>query len=310
MENYEKSCIEKAQKILFEVLDLIPQVVFVGSKLIEIVEKVEQKIEELGGTWAFPMNIAIGNIAAHYTPLTGESTTIPRDDIVKVDLGISVDGYILDKAFSLYFGEDAEKKALIETANEALEIALKSIKADSPIADVASAVYDFVKSRGFKVISNLHGHRIERWRLHTDKDVPIDPNAAVEGVFREGEIYAIEVFVTNGEGFAYPSDDIRIYSLPSIFAEAPSRFKLPIHLRDVREVFFWILKNRRTLPTSIRHLNKVFNHATVKIALSVLDQNGLIVKYPVLKEKTGSVAQAEETIRIKKEGIEILTRKH
>ncbi|MCR8432877.1 MAG: type II methionyl aminopeptidase [Crenarchaeota archaeon] len=309
MEDYEKSCLEKAQRILFDVLDSISKNITSGSKILDIAEGIEQKIIELGGMWAFPVNIAIGNIAAHYTPLMGENTVIPEDEIVKIDLGVCVDGYILDKAFSLYLGEDTDKKALIETANEALEVALKNIKANEPIANVASAVHDFVKSRGFKVISNLHGHKIERWKLHTDKEVPIDPSINVEGTFKEGEIYAIEVFVTNGEGFAYPSDDVRIYSLPSVFAEVSGRLKLPIHLRDVREVFFWLFKNRKALPVSIRHLNKVFDNTTVRIALSILDQNGLLIKYPVLKERSGSVAQSEETILVKKEEIEILTRK-
>ncbi len=300
--------LRKAQEILFGVLKELPQLISPGVKILEIAEKIEKKIMELGGTWAFPVNIAIGNIAAHYTPLSDEETLIPEDEIIKVDMGVCVEGYILDKATSFYFGENDEKKALIETANEALELALKHIKAGVPIVEISGIVYDFVKSRGFKIVSNLHGHKIERWILHADKDVPFDPTLDVKGVFEEGEIYAIEIFVSNGEGFAYSSDDTRIYALPNIFADISGRLRLPIHLRPARDIFFWIFRNRKTLPVSIRHLTKIFDYATVRVGLSILDQKGLVVKYPVLKEKRGSVAQAEETIRIKKEGIDILTR--
>lgn len=301
--------LDKAQNILFEVLGELPQLIKPGIKTVDIAEKIESRITELGATWAFPVNIAIGSFAAHYTPLADEKTSIPEDEIIKIDIGVSVEGYILDKAVSYYFGEDDEKKALIETANEALDLALKHIKAGIPIADISGIVYDFVKSRGFKIVSNLHGHKIERWKLHADKDVPFDPTLDVEGIFEEGEIYAIEIFVSNGEGFAYTSDDVRIYALPSVFAEISGRFRLPIHLRAAREIFFWILRNRKTLPVSIRHLTKTFDYATVRIGLSVLDQKGLIVKYPVLRERKGSVAQAEDTVIIKKEGVEVLTRR-
>ena len=150
---------------------------------------------------------------------------------------------------------------------------------------------------------------IEQWKLHTDIEIPLHPEAKIHGIFEEGKTYAIEIFVTNGEGYAESTEDVRIYSLPTYLLEA-KRIKLPIHLRAARSVFYWIWRNRKTLPVSTRHLLEAFDKNTVRVALSVLEQYGLIVKYPVLQERRGIVAQAEDTILIKKEGIEILTRPH
>jgi len=306
-ENDLLSSLSKAKDIMLKIMAEFNTLVRPGNRILDIAEKIEGEIESQGGMWAFPANICIGSIAAHYTPLLGEEKTVPDDEIIKIDFGVAINGYILDKAISLYFGEDDERKALVETAREALEKALAKIKVGTQYSDIAYEVYDFVKSRGFKVIENLHGHRLEQWRLHTEDEIPVHPEVKAKGVFGEGEVYAIEVFVTNGKGFAEAMDESRIYSLPSFLLDL-KRIKLPIHLRAARDVFNWIWRKRKTLPFSLRHLRKAFDEPTVRVALAILEQYGLIVKYNVLTESQGSVAQAEETILVKKDGIEILTR--
>lgn len=271
-------------------------------------EKIEQEIMNMGAVWAFPVNLCINSIAAHYTPLVNEETVIREDNIVKIDFGVAVNGYIVDKAVTYYFGQDDEKKALVETANEALDRALSVIKPDTSFSEVAYAVHDYVKSRGFKVIKNLHGHKIEQWKLHTDVEIPIHPESRIRGKFERGGVYAIEIFVTNGDGYVESTDDLRIFSFPSILADV-ERLKLPIHLKIARQIFHWVFRNRKTLPFSKRHLQKNFDERSIRIGLAVLERYGLITRYFVLKEKKGGVvAQAEDTVMIKKDGVEILTR--
>jgi len=303
----KEEALEKARTVIVEISNMLGEMVKPEAKILDLAEKIEAFIESKEAMWAFPVNICIGSTAAHYTPNLGEDTCIPHDDIVKMDFGVAVDGYALDKAVSLYFGDDEDKKTMIATAQEALEKAITSIRPGLSYTDVAWTVYDYVKSRGFNVIKNLHGHKIERWKLHLD-EIPIHPEIKTHGAFEEGAIYAIEIFVTDGNGFAETLEDARIYSLPSILADVRGRIKIPIHVKSAREVFGWIWRNRRTLPFSLRHLKKVFDETTIKVALAILERNGLIERYNVLREVKGTVAQAEETILVKRSGVEILTR--
>ena len=299
--------LEQARKTLAMIIASLDTIVKPKAKLVDIAEHIENEISSHGCMWAFPVNTCIGSIAAHYTPIAGEDSTLPEDEIIKIDFGVAVNGYILDKAISFYFGDDEKKKSLIEVANEAVDLAISKIGPGVQFMDIAAEIHDFVKSRGFKVIKNLHGHKLEKWKLHTDVEIPVHPEIKQHGVFIEGETYAIEVFVTDGEGLVETIDDLRIYSLPNFLIDL-ERFKLPIHLRAARDIFNWAWRNRKTLPFSIRHLQKTFDEPTIKIGLAVLGQYGLIVNYHVLKEKQGTVAQAEETILVKKDGVDILTR--
>jgi len=307
MSEEERKAFDIAKEALADVLKSLSDLVKPGTKLLDLAELIEREIEAKGCMWAFPANICIGSIAAHYTPLKGEADIVPDNEIIKVDFGVCVDGYILDKAVSFYFGEDDTRKDMINVVNEALDLALSRISPGVQYMDIAGEVYDFVKSRGFNVISNLHGHKIERWKLHTDVEVPVHPESKHHGVFEEGEVYAIEIFVTDGEGFAESIDDVRIFSLPNYLIDL-ERFKLPIHLRAARELFNWVWRKRKTLPFSKRHLANVFDEATIRVGVAVLSQYGLLIQHNVLKEKKGVVAQAEDTIMIKKDGVEILTR--
>lgn len=300
--------LRKASEILGKTLSILGDIVKPNIKIVDISEKIEQEITNMGAIWAFPVNICIDSIAAHYTPLIDEETVIGEDDVVKIDFGVAVNGYIVDKAVTYYFGQDDEKKALIETAKEALDKALSVIKPGTSFSELAYLVYDYVKSRGFKVIRNLHGHKIERWKLHTDVEIPIHPESRIRGKFEKGGVYAIEIFVTNGDGYVESTDDLRIFSLPQLLADV-ERFKLPIHLKIARQIFHWVFRNRKTLPFSKRHLQKNFDERSVRIGLAVLERYGLITRYFVLKEKKGGVvAQVEDTVVIKKDGVEILTR--
>ena len=164
-------------------------------------------------------------------------------------------------------------------------------------------IYQLVKERGFKVIRNLTGHMLNQYELHGEKEVPTYAGSKAIGKIEEGEVYAIEVFVTNGEGYAKSIDEVHIYSL---LPELPKR--LPIRVKAARDILNFIRKERKGLPFSVRWLRKHFDNATVKVGLSLLEQYGVLIPYPVLVEKgNGIVAQHEETVLVKKDETIVLT---
>ena len=297
----------KAANIFMEIEPILTQIVVKRAKILDIAEKIEDEIIKRGGKPAFPVNIAIGDIAAHYTPNPEEKTVIPEDKIIKIDIGVHVDGYICDAARSFYFGGDDEKKRMIEVAKNAVDKAISMLKAGVDLAEIGGAIEDLVKEAGFKVVRNLHGHKLEKWVVHGDKEFPVVAGAE-RTIAEENEVYAIEVFVTNGDGEVRTTDDIRIYSLISL-EKLPRR--IPLHVKVARQVFRWIQKERRTLPFSLRWVAKVFGIGSAKLALASLTRLGLLLVYPVLKEtKEGSdIAQWEETVLVTKNGAKVLSRK-
>lgn len=280
----------------------LPNIVKVGTSVLEIAEKIEELIANNGGVFAFPANISINSVAAHFTP-TDEDIKINEDDMVKVDFGVHIDGYPVDNALTFYFGENDEYKSMVETAKDAVMRAISEFKVGVELSHIGEVIEELVKERGFKVIRNLTGHMLDQYELHGEKEVPTFAGSKAIGKIEEGEVYAIEVFVTNGEGYAKSIDEVHIYSL---LPELPKR--LPIRVKAARDILNFIRKERKGLPFSVRWLRKHFDNATVKVGLSLLEQYGVLIPYPVLVEKgNGIVAQHEETVLVKKDETIVLT---
>ena len=107
--------LNKAGKIAQEVKKYIKPKIQVGTKVLNLIENTEKKIVELGGGWAFPVNVSINNIAAHYTsPIKDDDLTIKEGDLVKIDLGVHIDGYIVDTAFTVSFNDDKSLENIIQ----------------------------------------------------------------------------------------------------------------------------------------------------------------------------------------------------
>ena len=102
----------KAGKIAAEAREFAKNIVKENSKLLDVAEKIENKIFELGGKCAFPVDLSIGNIAAHYSPDVNEETVFKKGDLVKVDLGVHIDGYLVDTAITVEVNSSKNKKLL------------------------------------------------------------------------------------------------------------------------------------------------------------------------------------------------------
>jgi len=278
--------------------EVIANIIQPGQRILDIAEKIEEEIRSRGGHPAFPVNVCINNVAAHYTPLPEETTEITEEMLVKIDFGVHVDGYPVDRALTFYFGDDDEKMEMIRIAKEALNKAIESMKPGVELSHIGGIIEDTVKESGFKVIRNLNGHLLDQYVLHGEKEVPTSSIVRSPGRIEEKEVYAVEIFVTNGEGYARASDDVRIYS---ILPEIPRR--LPLHIRIAREILRYVYNNRKGLPFTTRWLLKKFRKEDIRIGLAALDMTGILISYPVLVEKENSfVAQAEDTVIISKDG--------
>ena len=257
--------------------------------LLEIVEKIEDKIRELGGNPAFPVNLSMNEIAAHATPALNDTQT--AFGLLKVDIGVHISGIVADTAFSIDLENNEENKALIASAENALKKATMLVKTNKQvrIREIGRTISTEIESRGFQPIRNLSGHSIESFNLHAGITVPNYDNAQ-EKVLDLG-VYAIEPFATllTGAGMVRDGKRSGIYTL---------RKESPVRDPTAREILRYILENYQTLPFCARWLQEEVGSRAL-LALARLEQAGILHHYPQLIEQAGKkVAQAEHTVII------------
>lgn len=283
-----------AGKISQDVKKWIKPQIKKGVPLLEIAEKIESKIIELGGKPAFPTNLSINEIAAHYTPSYNDETL--AHGLIKVDLGVHVNGFVSDTSFSLDLEDSEENKKLIEASKKALENAKKTIEKGIQTNKIGKVIQETIESSGFSPIINLSGHQIEQYNLHAGLTIPnIDDKRTTE--ISPG-LYAIEPFATNGAGKIKDAKPSGIYSLIDY-----KNIRNP----NAREILEYITEEYNQLPFCSRWLVNKFGTKAL-ISLSQLEQNGNLHQYAQLVEiNKGIVSQAEDTILIEENGKKTIT---
>lgn len=297
----------KAGRIAAEVKKLIPSLVVPGRPYREIAEAVENAIRERGGVPAFPCNISWGHEAAHYSPFWDDKRVVPEEGVIKIDFGVSVEGYLSDTSVSIDLS-GGDNEDLIKAAQEALDRALSIVGPGVNISDVSSTIEKTIKSYNLKPISNLTGHTMEPYRLHAGISIP-NVESSVKGAFRPGMLAAIEPFVTKGLGMVVDGDLVNIYSF-----SRPLDKRMKRRLGRLASVFEGVYMSRRGLPFSERWLMgevKDRNVETVRSVLSMLASRRYLNSYPVLIEPSGlQVAQAEDTVLVLEKEVIVTTRRN
>jgi methionyl aminopeptidase len=288
---------KKAGLIAKEVREAAKPLIKVGTPLIEIAEKIEALILEKGGNWGFPCNLSVNSLAAHYSPPPGDKTTIGEKDVVKVDFGVHIDGYIADTAFTVSFDPAFQK--LVEAAEKGVKVAIENIKPGAESRRVGALVEVAVREMGYKPIRELTGHLLEQYEIHGPKIIP-SVGSGGSSKLEEGEFYAVETFATNGSGSIHETPYSYIYRI------LPMR--TPVRFAGSRQILSIAAKKYKTLPFAERWIAKEASNVPLKFALKELIGSGAIYEYHVLADRKDCViAQAEHTVMVTKGGCEVLT---
>ena len=285
--NKYKKAGDISKQIKKEVLEKIKP----GMKILELAGLIERRIVELGGKPAFPVNIGVNDITAHYTPKFNDETVIKEDDLVKIDQGVHVDGWVADMAYTYC----SEKSELIKVVERALDAGIKIVKPGIKISEISQVINESVESSGFGVIVNLTGHGLDQYVIHGPPTIPNVKNDS-EIELKEGDVVALEPFVCETNGYVKESEPVEIFSLLQ---------PRPVRLPEARKILEITNNDYNGLPFCKRWLiEKGFSQFKVSFALKQLELNDSIKSYPVLKEKSGlAVAQAEHTIIVKEKPI-------
>ena len=282
----EKEILEKykkAGKIAAEVKKKIERELEPGIKIFDLANKIEDLIIKKGGRPAFPVNISINDVAAHYTPVFNDAKEINPGDLVKIDIGVHVDGYIGDMAFTY----SSEKNPLIKCGEKIFENVLKIIKPGVKISEIGKTIEQTVKDQGCGLIVNLTGHTLDKYVFHGNPSIPNVENN-LEYAFKEGDVIALEPFITETNGFVIESGVTEIY-----------RYLMPrpVRLTEARKILELAKTKYHELPFAKRWLYKEISPVKVSLALRQLEMAGALETYPVLKETEGKkIAQKEHTI--------------
>ncbi|TFF85128.1 type II methionyl aminopeptidase [Candidatus Heimdallarchaeota archaeon] len=292
----------EAGKIAAETMKKAKRLVTDGKKLLSICESLEETIRQQGAEPSFPVNISVNQIAAHYTSPASDELKIPERSIVKVDLGAHVDGYISDHAKSFLVNPTKSYRHLEETAEKALNAAIGIVKPGIRVGDIGEVIEETIREGGLVPVTDLSGHIIERWKLHTGTAIPNSKPMVsfLTPKIKEGQVLAIEPFVTTADG----SENIYEESYSFIFSQKGTKASS----KNAKKVLKTIEKYHR-LPFAIRWLHGLLPETELFEAFKELLEHDTLIRYPMLVSKSQTlVAQAEHTVIVTKNGCEITTK--
>jgi methionyl aminopeptidase len=214
-----------------------------------------------------------------------------------VDVGVHIDGYVVDTATTVVVGGVTTGPPLVQAARAALEAAIQAAGPHVPIWRLSAAIATTLRTFGVRPMRNLCGHHVGRWTVHCAPPVPNLPEDA-DGTLMPGAALAIEPFATEGPGRVIEEGEAQVFRL------LPDRDPGSEVSAPVREA----LLGRRGLPFSRRDLRGL-PRPDVEDALVRLRDRGVLHGYAPLVETTRrKVAQAEHTILVTKVGVEVVTR--
>jgi methionyl aminopeptidase len=281
-----------AGKIASEVREYAKMIVKPGMKLIDIANLIEDKIIELNGVVAFPVNLSLDEVAAHYTPLVDDERL--AEGLLKIDIGVCVDGYIGDTAVTLDLTEDKRYSEMIELNTKLLNSAKKIINPNLEVRDIGEEItnnldeFNLKNESNYTIVVSLTGHGLDKNQIHASPNIPNYANSISRRL--NGSAFAVEPFVTEGSGDIYEGSPGGIYILRNE--------KGQVRDRDAREILKFILANYETRPFCERWLVRE-GFKKIKFSLSQLTRQGIIYQYPLLVEKTKSpVSQMEHSFLI------------
>ncbi len=285
-------------RIVKEVKPVVEAAVKPGASFLEVCDLVRREVESRGGRLAFPTGIGVNQVTAHYAPQEGDESVFADDDLVKVDFGVHVEGYITDTSVTVTLNPEFD--LLLEATRRALEVAISTAAKETRTAEIGRAIHREAARFGFKTIENLTGHTLDRYVVHAGKSIP---NLYMPGMqeLKKGDVFAIEPFLTLGRAAGYVVD-------------APSQTIFSIVARkktgapDLDAFAERVWGERKTLPFTPRWYAEEFGKEKLQSMVKGLVAKKVLRAYPTLVEASGNpVAQFEHTMALEDGNLVVLT---
>lgn len=288
-----------AGRIACSARDLGLSMIAPGVLLREVVEAVEQFIREHGGGPAFPAQTSRNAIAAHYCPSPADPTRYEEGDVVKLDVGVEVDGFVADTAASIHLGSDPLRQRLVEASRAGLAAGIAAAAPGVPIQTMSTAIERAIEGCGFRPVYNLTGHGVGRWTVHTAPQVPSSPDPHDRARLEPGMVVAIEPFATDGAGTVRERGRAEVFMI----TRAPRKSK------GIDSAVWRVIEGLNGLPFARRSFPPAIPRDAVETSLARLLRIGCLMSFPPLvdPEPRTMISQAEHTILVLEDRIEVTT---
>jgi len=294
MDTTARESLRRAGVVSREARELAVTLVKEGALLLDVAEEVESLMVKRGLRPAFPTCISIDQVAAHYSPTHDDSLRFRRGNVVKLDLGAQLDGWIADTAVTVEVGTQNWKE-LIRGSELALQTAIEAVRGGVPTRTLGEGIQRAIESHGYRPVRNLTGHTIERYLLHAGKSVPNIAHG--HDVLEAGEVVAIEPFASSGAGEVDGRRTGNIYRV--LRNRSLKQAPLGEFLRLLSQEF-------KTLPFAERWAHRLDPQAPA--LLNGLVRSGTVMTYPALLDLDGGiVSQTEHTMIVGVAGAEVTT---
>jgi methionyl aminopeptidase len=297
LSDHALDCLREAGRIASAAREHGARLVRPGATVREVCEAVEDEIARRGGQPAFPAQSSRNQVAAHYCPSPEDETVYEEGDLAKLDIGVHVDGWVVDTALTVNVGDRPESQRLVDAARGALEAAIGVVRPAAEVRDVSAAIERSIRGAGLQPVRNLCGHGVGRWTVHLPPPIPNVTDSGRERL-ESGAVVAIEPFATDGRGVVSERGRAEVFRLDP--GRDPGRVGEPEVVEAIRRL--------KGLPFARRQL-AMLPRPAVEATLQALLRGGALMAYPPLVETTGRpVAQAEHTLYVGTDGVEVLTR--
>lgn len=281
LENYKKAGLLASNS-----LNIGKKLIKKEKPIVDILDEIENYIKSEGAFPAFPAQISLDKIAAHQCSI--DKTDVIQENVVKLDVGVHVDGYIADNALTINLKDDS---GVENASRKALNEALKLMKPGVSIKDVSAVISQTIIEEGFSPVRNLSGHGLDRFQLHKAPSIPNVPS--IDKELNENDVFAVEPFASTGTGVVKEAGMCTLFTLTTL-----KPVRNPITRNILAE-----LKKYKGLPFTSRWLIDKFGGGKTNFALRELDNLGMLEKHPPLADEFGVVSQAEHTVIVKEKPI-------
>lgn len=285
-------------KITAEVKALVPSMVRPGVSFLDVCDVVRREVEARGGKLAFPTGIGVNQVTAHYAPQDGDESVFREENLVKVDFGVHVEGYVTDTSVTVTLNPDYN--LLLEATLRALDAAVEVARRETRTGEIGRVIHREAARFGFRTIENLTGHTVDRYVVHAGKSIP---NLFLAGTqdLKKGDVFAIEPFLTfrSAAGYVIDAPSRTIFSVVA-------RKKTGVAELDAFAENVWA--ERKTLPFTPRWYSAAYGKEKLDRIISRLLAKKILRAYPTLVEASGNpVAQFEHTLALDDDGLVLLT---
>ncbi|KAI3993482.1 hypothetical protein MKX01_002495 [Papaver californicum] len=308
---------KSAAEIVNKALQLVLSECKPGAKIVDICEKGDSYIREQSGSMyknvkkkiergiAFPTCISVNNTICHFSPLASDETVLVQGDMMKIDMGCHIDGFIAVVAHThvLQDGPVNGKAAdVVAAVNTAAEVALRLVKPGRKNKDVTDAIQKVAAAYDCKIVEGVLSHQLKQFVIDGNKVIlsVSNPETKVDDAeFEENEVYAIDIVASTGDGKPKLVDEKQT----TIYKRAVDK-SYSLKMKASRFIFSEISQKFPIMPFSARALEE----KRARLGLVECMNHELLQPYPVLHEKPGDfVAQIKFTVLLMPNGSDRIT---